>query len=207
MDRLSDLPGLFNYLAAKVCQGYTCVACNAQFHSLGAVRHHMAAKAHYHLFDMDEFTEFYADDEQNDEEVGQLSVDPITSELHITRADGSVKRLGHRALARYYRQRFVDAAELAAERRCKEPSSLMASVTPAEEMLAERRIQLRQESGRSLVSEPRARSWAGPGVKVDHVELKRLAAAQRRNMRHKLRLGVQANTLNPHVIRWQFIFD
>ncbi|KAK9474464.1 Rei1p [Dipodascopsis tothii] len=128
-DYLVDLAGLVKYLGEKMAIGNFCLACSFEGRSLAAVRHHMLAKDHckipfeseddqYELSDYYDFSASYPDasgahDGDTDEEVSDdewsddegegdgAYIDATGTELAIP---SSGIRVGHRSMARYYRQ-------------------------------------------------------------------------------------------------------
>lgn len=147
---ITDLPGLTQYLADKVCVGHLCLYCNGRgrgFHSAEAARRHMISKSHckvaydreddrLELGDFYDFSSSYPDYkapssaaegseagdgwEDMDEDAGEVGSNDEEmegEEDELSPADGvrygdnelelvlpSGARLGHRTLARYYRQ-------------------------------------------------------------------------------------------------------
>jgi pre-60S factor REI1 len=123
-----DLKALYMYFADKLAVGRTCLFCNHQFQSLSAVRQHMINKGHTKLPEDDkagELDDFYDYTSSYPEgsadpatEEGQLAlatdvgilppgafrkpVDIVDAGYTMVLSDGT--RIGHRALARLYRQ-------------------------------------------------------------------------------------------------------
>lgn len=128
---LTDKEGLVKYMAEKIGVGNVCIVCNYEFRSLEAVRAHMLSKKHSRIpyesenekLEISEFYDFtstYADldgeeneedwedegsivgsDEEEEDEVLPQQVSYTDGvELHLPTGI----KVGHRALARYYRQ-------------------------------------------------------------------------------------------------------
>ncbi|KAG5360125.1 Cytoplasmic 60S subunit biogenesis factor REI1 [Yarrowia sp. B02] len=130
---LTDMPGLMSYLGQKVGLGFECLSCNFVGRSLESVRQHMLMKGHVRipyesedekleLGDFYDFTSSYAkkapvadaeagdddDWEEDDEEIvsddeyddGMLYTDESGTQLSLP----SGARIGHRSMARYYKQ-------------------------------------------------------------------------------------------------------
>lgn len=157
---ITDLPGLAQYLADKVCVGHMCLYCNGKgrgFSTAEAARKHMVDKNHCKIaydreedrLELSDFYDFSAsypdyqadggggaedaewedatDSEGGDEDMedGDEEEDDLPtaanglrygdSELELVLPSGA--RLGHRSLARYYRQTlFSTPATVAQER-------------------------------------------------------------------------------------------
>lgn len=130
---LTDLPGLMTYLGQKVGLGFECLSCNFVGRSLESVRQHMLMKGHVRipyesedekleLGDFYDFTSSYdkkapvkdadanddEDWEDDEEEIvsddeyddGMLYTDETGTQLSLP----SGSRIGHRSMARYYKQ-------------------------------------------------------------------------------------------------------
>lgn len=120
---LKDPTGLLTYLGLKITKGYMCLYCDErgkQFHSVEAVRKHMINKSHCKLRygdgegiaeeELEDFYDFSSSYKTTSTELvahQQPSVS-LTSgghELVINDDDGSMKRIGSRDMARYFKQR------------------------------------------------------------------------------------------------------
>ncbi|KAH6559635.1 hypothetical protein KP509_1Z001300 [Ceratopteris richardii] len=124
-EHLKDPRGLLNYLGLKVTKGLMCLYCDGkgkQFHSLEAVRKHMISRSHckiqYGNEDVDEeledfydFSSSYTSEEGFEmmvAEVPPIELSTVGSELIIRQEapeKHSVKIIGSREFARYYKQR------------------------------------------------------------------------------------------------------
>lgn len=120
---LKDPTGLLTYLGLKITKGYMCLYCDErgkQFHSVEAVRKHMINKSHCKLRygdgegiaeeELEDYYDFSSSYKTTSTELvahQQPSVS-LTSgghELVINDDDGSMKRIGSRDMARYFKQR------------------------------------------------------------------------------------------------------
>lgn len=105
-DKLSDKAGLLAYLGEKIGVGHCCPSCSRQFQSLKSLRNHMKDKCHCNYEYDEEVEEFYH------EEMGIVLATPgvidSVGELHLPNG----KIYGHRAYARYYKQKQTDAEAL-----------------------------------------------------------------------------------------------
>lgn len=130
---LTDLPGLMAYLGQKVGLGFECLSCSFVGRSLESVRQHMLMKGHVRipyesedekleLGDFYDFTSSYDkklpvdDAEANDDEDWEDDEEEINSDdeyddgMLYTDESGtqlslpSGARIGHRSMARYYKQ-------------------------------------------------------------------------------------------------------
>lgn len=120
---LKDPTGLLTYLGLKITKGYMCLYCDErgkQFHSVDAVRKHMINKSHCKLRygdgegiaeeELEDYYDFSSSYKSTSTELvahQQPSVS-LTSgghELVINDDDGSMKRIGSRDMARYFKQR------------------------------------------------------------------------------------------------------
>ena len=116
LEFLIDMEGLLKYLGAKVGQGHMCLWCNERksaFLSLSAVRKHMADKGHSKMLhegaalieyaDFYDYTSSYPDGEKGDEGDEEVEVDAIDDDgFELVLPSGA--KVGHRSLARYYKQ-------------------------------------------------------------------------------------------------------
>ncbi|KAG0584255.1 hypothetical protein KC19_3G196900 [Ceratodon purpureus] len=126
---LKDPVGMLTYLGLKITKGYMCLFCDErgkQFHSVEAVRKHMINKSHCklrygdgegiaeeELEDFYDFSSSYKTAESSQVLALHDGANPLVSlasgghELVIKSGDdeGSVKRIGSRDMARYFRQR------------------------------------------------------------------------------------------------------
>lgn len=126
LEYLVDLPGLFEYLGAKVGQGRMCLWCNEKgrsFRSCSAVQKHMTDKGHCKLLhegdaiaefaDFYDYSSSYPDNENGANE--DITAKP-DSEVDLTRLDDtgfelvlpSGAKVGHRSLMRYFRQNLTN---------------------------------------------------------------------------------------------------
>jgi pre-60S factor REI1 len=131
---LVDLRGLIVYLSDKVSVGHVCIYCNKQFNSSEGARAHMIDKGHCKIpytssTEIMEYSDYYdfsasyptdekdAVEEDNDSEWSDDPDDDASSvaseDLRPVQVSHDIlelrlphvgKRLGHRSLARYYRQ-------------------------------------------------------------------------------------------------------
>ncbi|KAK9447977.1 C2H2 type zinc-finger-domain-containing protein [Limtongia smithiae] len=130
-----DIEGLVTYLSEKVTIGNACLYCSFVGRSLNSVRDHMLAKQHckipydseddqLEISDFYDFTSTYSDedggdweeisgDEEDDGTSTVASRRPVVEDQLILDESGlelilpkSGMRIGHRSLARYYRQSF-----------------------------------------------------------------------------------------------------
>jgi len=126
VDFLVDLPGLFEYLGAKVGQGHMCLWCNEKarnFRSCSAVQKHMVDKGHCRLMHegdaIVEFADFYDYSSSYPDEEKERNEECTTKpdgEVDLTRLDDtgyelvlpSGAKVGHRSLMRYYRQSLTN---------------------------------------------------------------------------------------------------
>jgi len=117
---LVNLEGLFEYLGAKVGQGMMCLWCSERsksFHSVDSVQKHMRDKGHCKLKHEGEtlieyaeyydYTASYPDQEGDDmveaDQNSEVSLDSLDdSGFQLQLPSGAT--IGHRSLARYYRQ-------------------------------------------------------------------------------------------------------
>eukprot|EP00043_Microstomoeca_roanoka_P007527 m.72438 g.72438 ORF g.72438 m.72438 type:complete len:500 (+) comp13858_c0_seq1:794-2293(+) len=125
LEYVDDLQGLIRYLQVKVGNYFTCIYCNKQCSGLEAVRQHMADKGHkqvdyseegqLEICDYYDFSSTYPDNEQLTDEQRSASLDMVP----VQDNSGAIKmvaglelalpsghNLGHRAMQRYYKQRF-----------------------------------------------------------------------------------------------------
>ena len=126
---LKDPVGMLTYLGLKITKGYMCLFCDErgkQFHSVEAVRKHMINKSHCklrygdgegiaeeELEDFYDFSSSYKTAESSQVLALHDGANPLVSlasgghELVIKSGDdeGSVKRIGSRDMARYFKQR------------------------------------------------------------------------------------------------------
>jgi hypothetical protein len=109
-----DLEGLLEHLSAQVRLGHSCLYCPRRFASARAAQHHMRERSHCKLAyedgadadalaDFFDFSSTYEDLSEGDEGDDEAHISPVTGELVLP--DG--RTLGHRAFARYYRQRYA----------------------------------------------------------------------------------------------------
>jgi pre-60S factor REI1 len=129
VEYLKDPIGLLRYLGLKITKGYMCLYCDEQgkqFHSVEAVRKHMDNKSHCKLRygdgegaedeNIDDYYDFSSSykTSENTDMVLHNGVSPTVSlsagghELVIKGSGGdenSVKRIGSRDMARYFRQK------------------------------------------------------------------------------------------------------
>jgi pre-60S factor REI1 len=128
---LVDLRGLIVYLSEKVSVGHSCIYCNKQFNSGEGSRAHMIDKGHCKIpynssteileySDYYDFSSSYPTNAVDDDNDSQWSDDPdddassvasedlrpvqVSHDILELRLPHVGKRLGHRSLARYYRQ-------------------------------------------------------------------------------------------------------
>lgn len=128
IEYLVDLAGLIRYLGEKVSVGNVCLYCSGKgkgMKSLEAVRKHMTDKGHCKIAydtedDIMEVVDFYDfsssyPDAEGDEKMAEatepdaLLADPIIGKVELTEDEmelilPSGARIGHRSLARYYKQ-------------------------------------------------------------------------------------------------------
>ncbi len=102
-----DVPGLMEYLAKKVGQGYLCIYCDRVFKSLKAAQMHMVDKGHCKArylddVDYDELAEFY--DYQAKNEAAEASQMRLKATGEIQLATGRI--IGLRQYRTVYRQRL-----------------------------------------------------------------------------------------------------
>merc|ERR1719273_2049266 len=180
---LTDTAGLLEYLGAKVGQGHMCVWCNDRcksYQTVDAVQKHMVDKGHCKMLHegdaLVEYDEFY-DYSSSYPEGG----DPVDNPVEVDKIDDSGYTLvlpsgatvGHRSLARYFRQ----------------------SLNPNRQLVAAR---TGREGGAGLVSTYRKLGWTG----TTGADAKRKAKDIRfiKNMQSKkfMFLGVKANRLQHH---------
>lgn len=126
---LKDPVGMLTYLGLKITKGFMCLYCDErgkQFHSVEAVRKHMINKSHCklrygdgegiaeeELEDFYDFSRSYKAAESSQELALHDEAKPLVSlasgghELVIKSGDeeGTMKRIGSRDMARYFRQR------------------------------------------------------------------------------------------------------
>jgi len=123
VEYLVDMPGLFEYLGAKVGQGRMCLWCNEKgrrFRTSSAVQKHMIDKGHCKLLHegdtIAEFAEFYDYTSSYPEEGKNEEAAKGEEEIDITQLDDAGYQLtlpsgatiGHRSLMRYYRQNLTN---------------------------------------------------------------------------------------------------
>ena len=125
-EELVDIPGVLSVLAAKIVLAQTCIACAREFRTVDAVRRHMTDKSHARLpfesvGDREEFAPFYnfvavdwdgsghmhGDDTGDDAEESDLLDNPVLDDDPYTLRLPTGERIGHRSLARYYKQRLT----------------------------------------------------------------------------------------------------
>lgn len=126
---LKDPIGLLTYLGLKITKGYMCLCCDErgkQFHSAEAVRKHMINKSHCKLrygdgegIAEEELEDYYdfSSSYKTPEDFQLVSVDSLKSSVSLASGGhelvikgsgdeaGTVKRIGSRDMARYFRQR------------------------------------------------------------------------------------------------------
>lgn len=126
---LKDPIGLLTYLGLKITKGYMCLYCDErgkQFHSAEAVRKHMINKSHCKLrygdgegIAEEELEDYYdfSSSYKTPEDFQLVSVDSLKSSVSLASGGhelvikgsgdeaGTVKRIGSRDMARYFRQR------------------------------------------------------------------------------------------------------
>ena len=148
--QLVDSEGLFAYLQEKVCRYHTCIYCNRPFGSLEACRKHMRDKSHCKVNLDDErgvieICEFYDFGLGEEGDGGPRRVEG-SGELVLPNGT----RLGHRAMHRFYKQKFRDdgASLSVAEGRfgVRRPVSSYAHRPPPKSVLA--KLALREEARR-----------------------------------------------------------
>lgn len=135
---VTDLEGLLKYLGEKVGVGNVCLWCNEKgkaFYSISAVLKHMRDKGHCNMFVTGdaalEYADFYdfgtmdADDGYDDSEYDEEDVieqSPTESqELELILPSGA--SIGHRALMKYYKQKFPTV-----DRSCTKKQRTLANV-------------------------------------------------------------------------------
>eukprot|EP01092_Planopodium_desertum_P009205 TRINITY_DN3950_c0_g1_i1.p1 TRINITY_DN3950_c0_g1~~TRINITY_DN3950_c0_g1_i1.p1 ORF type:complete len:199 (-),score=25.18 TRINITY_DN3950_c0_g1_i1:106-702(-) len=118
IEYLSDPQGLIRYLGQKIGIGNYCIFCEKQFKTMEAVRHHMISQSHCKIHydgnegEYDEFYNWGKDEEEEEGETGTAGAMVVRdageekglSAFEVTLPSGKV--LGHRSLARYYKQRL-----------------------------------------------------------------------------------------------------
>lgn len=112
-EHLKDVPGFIEYLGEKLSVGNVCLWCNEKspsFYSLGAVQQHMDTLGHcklaYEPDDQGEYSDFYdfSSETNNENSLIESPISDASSEFQLIFKDGVT--IGHRSLARYYRQSY-----------------------------------------------------------------------------------------------------
>jgi len=181
---VTDLEGLVTYLGQKVGEGFICLWCNERgrhFHSAEAVQKHMRDKGHTKMLHEGEALAEYADFydysrsyPEGEEESEGMSEPPDldTGAYQLVLPSGAV--VGHRALARYYRQ----------------------------QLRPEKAVALRRTGGatssRDILHQYRLMGWTGS----NREQLKRTArdmmALRKHQTKDRMQLGMKANKLQHH---------
>lgn len=180
LDYLIDMEGLLKYLGAKVGQGHMCLWCNERksaFQSVSAVRKHMQDKGHSKILhegealieyaDYYDYTSSYPEGERDDgdEEADIEAIDDDCFELVLP----SGAKVGHRSLARYYKQ----------------------SLNP------ERAVVLRRSSG-PVMDHYKRFGWTGLTSSEVKKKAKDLQFMKRLQQKQWMKLGTKANKLQHH---------
>jgi len=188
-DYIKDLPGLIEYLDEKVGIFHVCLWCNKKsFHDVLSVQRHMTDKGHCKiLFDENpnsawEYVDFYdystshpdSNEKNLEEEIDENLLDTTGYELVLP----SGKKVGHRTLARYYRQSLTNRNN-------------------------ERSVELVNR----IKDKYRALGWSGPGTtgEVFQRKVRDLKYMQQWKAKQHMRLGVR-NNMHQHHFRQQVNF-
>ncbi|XP_067928135.1 cytoplasmic 60S subunit biogenesis factor ZNF622-like [Watersipora subatra] len=190
VEYLVDLEGLISYLGEKIGSGKMCLWCNEKskvFHSVRATQQHMLDKGHcmlqdegdaaYEYTDFYDFTSSYPDgrNANPDEEVEVNAVDMDDNEFELTLPSGA--KVGHRALAKYYKQNLVS-------RMNPEGRSVVNKV----------------------MSHYKALGWTGATGSAVERRVKDMQFMQRTKNKHWQKLGVKANKTAQTHFRPQVVF-
>lgn len=179
---ISDLEGLIVYLGEKISQGHMCLWCNERskmFYNVRDVQKHMVDKGHCKMKHDDQCMYEYADyydyrssypDSSGGEAGGEGEVmEPqqlMDSGFELVLPSGS--SLGHRSLARYYRQNLVTKR--------RDTKNVLSKV----------------------LAGYRALGWTGTTDSHMEKRAKDMQFLQRMKTKHYMRLGVKANKLQKH---------
>nr|KAG5708371.1 hypothetical protein BaRGS_034402 [Batillaria attramentaria] len=179
---ISDLEGLIVYLGEKISQGHMCLWCNDRtkmFYNMRDVQKHMVDKGHckikhddqtmYEYADYYDYRSSYPDSGSGGTAAEGEVMEPqqlVSSGFELVLPSGS--SIGHRSLARYYRQ------NLAAKRR--ETRNVLSKV----------------------LAGYRALGWTGTTGPQMEQRAKDMQFLQRLKTKHHMQLGVKANKLQKH---------
>ncbi|XP_037085515.1 zinc finger protein 622-like isoform X2 [Pollicipes pollicipes] len=182
---VTDMEGLVTYLGQKVGEGFVCLWCNERgkhFSSVEAVQKHMRDKGHTKMLHEGEVLAEYADfydystsypvGEEGEEATGPEPLTLDTDGFQLVLPSGAV--VGHRALARYYRQH----------------------------LRPEKAVALRRTGGattaRDVLHQYRLMGWTGSSKEQLKKTARDMQVLRRHQMRDHMRLGVKANRLQKH---------
>lgn len=176
---ISDLEGLIVYLGEKISQGHMCLWCNdhsKMFYNMRDVQKHMVDKGHckmqhddqtmYEYADYYDYRSSYPDSSSGETQAEGDVIEPdqlVSSGYELVLPSGS--SIGHRSLARYYRQ------NLGARRR--ETKTMLSKV----------------------LAGYRALGWTGATGTHMEKRAKDMQFLQRLKTKHHMQLGVKANKL------------
>ncbi|XP_071108701.1 cytoplasmic 60S subunit biogenesis factor ZNF622-like isoform X1 [Haliotis cracherodii] len=191
IEYMVDMEGLITYLGEKIGVGHVCLWCNEKgktFHTAQAVQRHMVDKGHCKMLHegdvLFEYTDFYDYRSSYPEEEGsgtaavaggsedidmEDAVEPeslISDGYELVLPSGAT--LGHRSLAKYYRQNVPPTR--------KETRSIVPR----------------------MLAQYKALGWTGATGVVSQQRVKDLGYMQRLKHRHFMRLGCKANYLQTH---------
>jgi len=196
---LTDLEGLIEYLGAKVGQGHMCLWCNERgrsFASLDSVQKHMLDKGHCKMkhegdtlieySDYYDYTSSYPEGEEPSsetpssiqDEVELDALDDTGYQLHLP----SGATIGHRSLARYYKQ----------------------SLNPNRELVLANNARNNKMTGGGggaagrLLSTYRALGWTGSNRLEVSKKVKDLKYMHKLQNKQRMQLGTRANKLQTH---------
>ncbi|CAG0896842.1 unnamed protein product [Darwinula stevensoni] len=182
VEYLVDLEGLIEYLGGKVGQGNMCLWCNERgkkFHSIDAARKHMLDKGHTKMIfegealleysDFFDYSSTYPEGEGHDRDepvdIPDLVVDSESYQLTLP----SGATVGHRSLARYYRQKL--------------PLS---------------QVVQKQKAVDRLMCQYRAIGWKGSDVEAARRRARDLYFVSKVKSTQHMKLGVKGNKLQRH---------
>nr|CAG4640863.1 EOG090X06E3 [Eulimnadia texana] len=179
---LTDAEGLLGYLGEKVGQGRICLWCGhkgRQFHSTEAVQKHMTDKGHCKMFhegevlveyaDFYDYTPSYPEGEapaEGDEHVEENVIDDSGYQLVLP----SGATIGHRSLARYYRQKL--------------------NLNPRPPVL--------KRTGLPFAAQYKALGWTSSTKEIIEKKARDMRFMQRVFSKHQVNLSVKANKLQKH---------